>query len=64
MTKKIIKNPIKLKVRYGGGFNEAFDREIKKVVEKYNWLFEGSGYDLQTNERDLSFFRKNEKENK
>jgi len=38
--------------------SEKLDKEIEKIVKKFGFKFEGSGWDFGTNIRDLSFYKK------
>jgi hypothetical protein len=57
--KKILQR--KLKVVYDSrkeGVNSELDAKIAVAVRKFGWFPEGSGYDLKTGKRDLSFYKR------
>ena len=52
-----MKKEIKLKIEYGGGLDEKLDNILEKILKDFGWRFEGSGFDFETDIRDLAFFK-------
>jgi len=48
---------LKLKIKYQDDLDEQLDKEIKKLLKKHDWKFEGSGFDYQNKTRDLAFYK-------
>jgi len=52
----------KLKIYYDSqSVNSEMEKAIEKLLKKYNYKFEGSGYDLAKGIRDLAFYKKDSK---
>ena len=41
----------------GRGFDKFFDGEMRGLLLRYGWEFEGSGFNFETGNRDISFSR-------
>lgn len=44
-----------MKIFYNGQANEKLDTAIEKLLEKFGYEFDSSGYNFLTEERDLQF---------
>lgn len=50
----------KLTIEYDGGkrqVNSKMDKEFGKVAKKFGYKLSGTGFDLQTQKRDLGFYK-------
>lgn len=48
----------KLTIKYTGGLDEVFDSFIEEFAKEHGYKYEGSGFNLIKEERDFSFYKK------
>lgn len=58
------KQKLKIKYQIPEKLDEKMDRELGKVLKKYGWKFEGSGFNHEIGERDLGFYKVSTKQTK
>jgi len=47
----------KLNIYYDGPLDQELDKAITKTLEDQGWIWLGSGTELSSGERDLSFYK-------